>query len=88
MNAFAETLIGAVQLVELQGLRVKRRAQNMMRAVVLNVVAVGLLLAGLVWLAWAGFMLLSVVFSPMLAGFMTAGVLLLLGSLCLWLGKR
>ena len=86
--ALAELLIGAVETIELEGLRLQGRLKKMLRSVVLMIVAGGLLLTGLVWLMWSAFTLLATVFVPAAAGLIIGSFSLLLALGCLWLARK
>jgi predicted phage tail protein len=87
-SALAELLISAVELVEVEGLRLRRRAKGLMQSLVMMLVAGGLLIAAAVWLTWATFTALATALSPALAGFIIGGVSLLLAGVFLWLSRR
>ncbi len=86
--ALAELFIGAVETVELEGLRLQRRLKKMLRSVVLIVLASGLLLTGLVWLMWSAFTLLATVVVPAVAGLIIGSTSLLLALGCLWFSRK
>jgi predicted phage tail protein len=86
--ALAELLISAVELVEVEGLRLRRRARGLVQSLVMMLVAGGLLLAGAVWLTWATYTALATALSPALSGFIIGGVSLLLAGVFLWLSRQ
>jgi phosphate/sulfate permease len=86
--ALAELLISAVELVELEGLRLRKRARGLVQSLVLMLVAGGMLLAGGVWLTWATYTALATALSPALAGFIIGGVSLVIAGVLLWLSRR
>jgi predicted phage tail protein len=87
-GALAELLIGAVELVELEGLRLRQRARGLVQSLVMMLVAGSLLIAASVWLTWALFTALATALSPALAGLIIGVVSLVLAGVFLWLSRR
>jgi predicted phage tail protein len=87
-GALAELLISAVELVELEGLRLRQRARGLVQSLVMMLVAGALLITASVWLTWALFTALATALSPALAGLIIGGVSLLLAGVFLWLSRK
>lgn len=87
-GALAELLISAVELVELEGRSLKRKAQGLMQSLVMMMAAGAMLIAASVWLTWALFTALATAFSPALAGLIIGVVSLLLAGGFLWLSRK
>lgn len=87
-GALAELLISAVELVELEGRSLKRKAQGLMQSLVMMMAAGAMLIAASVWLTWALFTALATAFSPALAGLIIGVTSLLLAGGFLWLSRK
>ncbi len=87
-SALAELLIGAVELIELEGLRLRQRARGLVQSLVFVIVAGGLLLTGSVWLTWATYTALATALSPAVAGYIMGGASLIVAGVFLWLSRR
>ena len=87
-GALAELLISAVELVELEGRSLKRKAQGLMQSLVMMLAAGSMLIAASVWLTWALFTALATALSPALAGLIIGVVSLLLAGGFLWLSRK
>jgi predicted phage tail protein len=87
-GALAELLISAVELVELEGRSLRRKAQGLVQSLVFMLAAGALLIAGSVWLTWALYTALATALSPALAGLIIGGVSIVIAGVFLWLGRR
>ena len=87
-GALAELLISAVELVELEGRSLRRKAQGLMQSLVMMLAAGSMLIAASVWLTWALFTALATALSPALAGLIIGVVSLLLAGGFLWLSRK
>lgn len=87
-GALAELLISAVELVELEGRSLRRKAQGLMQSLVMLLAAGSMLIAASVWLTWALFTALATALSPALAGLIIGVVSLLLAGGFLWLSRK
>ena len=87
-GALAELLISAVELVELEGRSLRRKAEGLMQSLVMLLAAGSMLIAASVWLTWALFTALATALSPALAGLIIGVVSLLLAGGFLWLSRK
>jgi hypothetical protein len=88
MSSIADLAIGVVELFETESQIVRRRITGMALSVGLKLGASLLIVAGLIWLVWAGFAQLSVMLeAPAAAAIMGLVTLLLAGGL-LWASER
>lgn len=88
MAAFAELLVSATELVELEGLRLRQQVSGLIQSLVLMLVAGAMLVTAGAWLTWASFTALAAALSPAVSGFIMGGVSLLIAGVLLWLGRQ
>ena len=77
-----------VELIELEGRSLRRKAQGLMQSLVMLLAAGSMLIAASVWLTWALFTALATALSPALAGLIIGVVSLLLAGGFLWLSRK
>ena len=88
MSSIADLAIGVVELFETESQIVRRRITGMALSVGLKFAASLLIVAGLIWLVWAGYAQLgTMVEAPAAAAIMGLLTLLLAGGL-LWASER
>jgi hypothetical protein len=88
MTSVAELAIGLVELLETEGQRFQRRVSGLILAIGLKLGAVLLLLAGLAWLIWAGFIQLNTVLMPAASAAIMGLVSLVIAGGLLWASNR
>lgn len=83
-TALAELVIGFVELLETESVRLQKRVTGLAASVGLALAAGLLLLIGIAWLAWAGFTALSTVLLPSAAAALIGLVCLGIAGGMLW----
>jgi hypothetical protein len=88
MTSIVELAVSLVELLEIEGQRFGRRVSGLVVAIGLKLGAVLLLVVGLAWLIWAGFIQLNTVLVPAASGAIMGLVTLMFAGGLLWASNR